>query len=369
MTDDGDLFVPAGVIAMWAGTLASIPTGWNLCDGTSGTPDLRQKFLRGAPASTEAGTTGGAITHTHTETSAGAAHTHVIEGAGAHQHIVNSAGSHNHGATASMLTNGGSSKSESNASDGGLHRHTTNYSVTHNHSGATSSAGGAHTHTIGNGVDTRPPYYDILFIQASLTATVVSGLIIIWSGTVANIPAGWVEFTTLQSTFPEGAAAGLGAGASGGSVNHTHTTSQANSHTHTMASSDGNHTHTFNNDLVTHDHGSYQKLYNTPTKNCQTTVAYNWYHQHATSDSIGAHTHTVDNSGGSPVTHNHGNLGSADSNKSLPAYIQAVYIQCTYGLDIPEGGIFIWVGTLASIGTGALSQYALCNGTSPTTRL
>ena len=37
-------------IVMWYGTLASIPAGWQICDGTGGTPDLRNYFVRGAPA-------------------------------------------------------------------------------------------------------------------------------------------------------------------------------------------------------------------------------------------------------------------------------------------------------------------------------
>lgn len=40
--------VPAGVIVMWSGSVASIPTGWLLCDGTNSTPDLRDRFIIGA---------------------------------------------------------------------------------------------------------------------------------------------------------------------------------------------------------------------------------------------------------------------------------------------------------------------------------
>lgn len=57
--------VPAGCILLWAGLLANIPAGWNLCDGTNGTPDLRDKFVKGAGAAEEPGGTGGAATHTH----------------------------------------------------------------------------------------------------------------------------------------------------------------------------------------------------------------------------------------------------------------------------------------------------------------
>jgi len=40
--------IPAGGIIMWSGSLASIPTGWALCDGQSGRPDLRSRFIVGA---------------------------------------------------------------------------------------------------------------------------------------------------------------------------------------------------------------------------------------------------------------------------------------------------------------------------------
>jgi microcystin-dependent protein len=40
--------IPAGVIAMWSGTIATIPSGWALCNGSNGTPDLRERFIIGA---------------------------------------------------------------------------------------------------------------------------------------------------------------------------------------------------------------------------------------------------------------------------------------------------------------------------------
>ena len=53
---------------MWGGLAVNIPTGWHLCDGTSGTPDLRGLFIKGA---TDGGATGGAATHGHTVTQPG----------------------------------------------------------------------------------------------------------------------------------------------------------------------------------------------------------------------------------------------------------------------------------------------------------
>lgn len=40
--------IPSGVIVMWSGTIATIPSGWVLCDGSNSTPDLRDRFIIGA---------------------------------------------------------------------------------------------------------------------------------------------------------------------------------------------------------------------------------------------------------------------------------------------------------------------------------
>lgn len=82
--------VPSGLISMWSGTIATIPSGWVLCNGSNGTPDLRNRFIIGAHSdsagvaySTVTGsntTTGGTkdaivVSHTHTITDAGHSHT------------------------------------------------------------------------------------------------------------------------------------------------------------------------------------------------------------------------------------------------------------------------------------------------------
>jgi hypothetical protein len=95
--------VPSGLISMWSGTIASIPSGWVLCNGSNSTPDLRNRFIIGAHSDT-AGVayttitgsntqTGGSkdavnVSHTHTATSTvtdpGHNHTYfggVLEGA------------------------------------------------------------------------------------------------------------------------------------------------------------------------------------------------------------------------------------------------------------------------------------------------
>ncbi len=57
--------VKRGMIITWSGSVASIPTGWALCNGSNGTPDLRNKFLRGAGSTYDPGDTGGSTSHNH----------------------------------------------------------------------------------------------------------------------------------------------------------------------------------------------------------------------------------------------------------------------------------------------------------------
>jgi hypothetical protein len=66
--------IPSGVIVMWSGSVASIPTGWFLCDGGNSTPDLRDRFVVGAGSTYNPGVTGGSanaivVSHTHTASS------------------------------------------------------------------------------------------------------------------------------------------------------------------------------------------------------------------------------------------------------------------------------------------------------------
>ena len=57
--------VPIGGIITWSGAANNIPAGYQLCDGTNSTPDLRDTFIRGAGPVNGVGTTGGAELHEH----------------------------------------------------------------------------------------------------------------------------------------------------------------------------------------------------------------------------------------------------------------------------------------------------------------
>jgi len=66
--------IPSGIIVMWSGVIANVPAGWLLCDGTNGTPDLRNRFVVGAGSTYAPGNIGGSanatvVSHTHTASS------------------------------------------------------------------------------------------------------------------------------------------------------------------------------------------------------------------------------------------------------------------------------------------------------------
>jgi len=68
--------LPIGTIIAWKNT--TIPSGWAVCNGQNGTPDLRNRFPRGASVDGGLRGTGGAATHSHgnPNTATRAAHNH-----------------------------------------------------------------------------------------------------------------------------------------------------------------------------------------------------------------------------------------------------------------------------------------------------
>jgi hypothetical protein len=66
--------IPSGGIFLWSGSIGSIPAGYVLCNGSNGTPDLRDRFVVGAGSTYAVDATGGSanaivVSHTHTATS------------------------------------------------------------------------------------------------------------------------------------------------------------------------------------------------------------------------------------------------------------------------------------------------------------
>src|SRR5574344_3148329 len=64
LSGSGGSGVPNGAIIMWSGTVATIPDGFSLCDGSNGTPDLRNRFVIGAGSNYAVGATGGSSSNT-----------------------------------------------------------------------------------------------------------------------------------------------------------------------------------------------------------------------------------------------------------------------------------------------------------------
>jgi hypothetical protein len=73
--------IPAGGIFLWSGSIGSIPAGYVLCNGSNGTPDLRNRFIVGAGSTYAVDATGGSadaivVSHTHATTVTDPGHVH-----------------------------------------------------------------------------------------------------------------------------------------------------------------------------------------------------------------------------------------------------------------------------------------------------
>lgn len=71
--------IPSGGIFLWSGSIGSIPAGYVLCNGSNGTPDLRDRFVVGAGSTYAVNATGGSadsvvVSHTHAITDPGHLH-------------------------------------------------------------------------------------------------------------------------------------------------------------------------------------------------------------------------------------------------------------------------------------------------------
>jgi hypothetical protein len=164
--------IPAGIISMWSGSIASIPTGWLLCDGTNGTPDLRSRFIVGAGSTYAVGATGGSadatlVAHTHTFSGTTGAmnqnsvHSHSISDPG-HAHSLNTY-RNNVGSPRNEPYAAGTDLSQpsTNAAFTGISVNATNIDHLHGFSGTTDSSGSGATNA------NLPPYYALAYIMKS----------------------------------------------------------------------------------------------------------------------------------------------------------------------------------------------------------
>jgi microcystin-dependent protein len=164
---------PAGGIIMWSGSIAAIPAGWALCNGTSGTPDLRDRFVIGAgtlyavnatggsATSVSAGTVGGTTGATSLTEAQMPKHYHKLWGpaaiSGFVQGPVNNAGLFNGGTPDDTAQTYGSYSVGGDAGSGGF--------------GTGTSVGNGHTHPAGSltfsgsAHNNLPPYLALAYIM------------------------------------------------------------------------------------------------------------------------------------------------------------------------------------------------------------
>ena len=147
--------LPYGMIMLWYGTISNIPSGWSLCDGTNGTPDLTNVFVIGANADYNGAATS-SVTSTPLTTGGSAAsalpsHTHDVYDQG-HTHSLNAAGA--------VATSGGSGVNYSNG---------TVQAMASGAGGFASGLGNANVSIINTGTDATygnlPPFYALAYIM------------------------------------------------------------------------------------------------------------------------------------------------------------------------------------------------------------
>jgi hypothetical protein len=149
--------IPSGVIVMWSGSIASIPSGWVLCDGTNSTPNLRDRFVIGAGSSYAVGGTGGSkdavvVAHTHSGSTSTASLSGTVTGISETFNVHGTASG-----SFSKLTgynNPLTTIDNDNGNTGGF-----SFDGSHSHSFTTNSAGSSGTNA------NLPPYYALAYIM------------------------------------------------------------------------------------------------------------------------------------------------------------------------------------------------------------
>jgi len=278
LVDDGICFVDT-----------SSTLGFTFCDGANSTPDLRNKYLKGAATNGDAGTTGGTYTNTHAIT-----HTHTTS----HTQV-----------TASVLattTHAIAGKNEATFNVAHInHTHTATFTA------ATPSLDD--NPSIVTAETVEPAYMKLIPVQNKTGDLLeVVGMIGMWLGTLANIPSGWSELPIMRGKHLKCANTTAEAGTSGGANSHTHA---AQYHTHSSVS----HDHAVTISAHTHGYKSY-------TGDNSGGVGANSSTTHtATTDSVGLTTSNTST--------------TANSSSNEPAYRTVAFIKLT---NIISGGSFLF---------------------------
>jgi len=274
--------IPDDVIALWND--ADVPDGFAMTDGTGGTIDLRNKYLRGASALADAGTGGGSLNHSHTVN-----HTHTTR-------------SHSHSATSGNATptDAGTGAGSPVA---GQHQHSITLP-------SANSATGAYSGSAGSADDVEVAYYKLLAIQNTSGGNLFArvGIIGLWLGSADDIPLGWAlcdgdnDTPNLVNKYIKIANTTGEIGDTGGSNTHTHAAS--NSHTHTAT---GTHTHAT---------GGYLGYYGTNVSGISGG---------SDNNSDITHRHSISTVSSTTATYNSQTI-SANVSNNEPEYLTAAYI-------------------------------------------
>jgi len=298
--------IPNGVILLWAGTHAGIPSGWTR------ETTLDDKFPKATADGTNPDVIGGSDTHTHTST----AHSHAMV-------------AHNHSVSSNQDTASEDDTDSTNSS--GIEHHT--------HTGTTNTVtSGSISDAISyQAASTLPPYYTVIFIKPSGTVGSISAGIIGFVGS-STIPTNWAfcdgtgSTPNLLNKYLRGASVGADAGGTGGATSHSHTVD----HTHTAV----NHSHTGTSGGGS---GSGHNIGNP-----------------AGSNPFGSHTHGITLYNQSVATSTYtGTAGSAETVE--PAYKKLNPIRSS-ATSTPKGLVGLWLGTLVNIPNG----WVLCDGNNDT---
>jgi hypothetical protein len=274
--------VPSGLIAMWSGTVASVPTGWALCDGTSGTPNLVGKFIRGAsgdsPSPVVVGTSGGANTVSLSENNL-AQHNHSGNSG-------NQSSSHSH-----EFTSGNNSAGHTHGGDTG------NQSANHTHGGDTGNQSANHTHEFTSGTQSANHNHPVGNQSANHTHPVGNNN----RNHTHNIPdlyyqpgRDWHQGQGTQSQY--------GNVNWFGPWNSAATTNVNANHGHPIGNNSVNHNHANGNNSVNHTHSG-----DTGNQSASHT------HEFTSGNNSRSHTHEF-TTGGASATHTHsGDTGNQSS--------------------------------------------------------
>jgi hypothetical protein len=294
IVSDGTTAIPAGAYAYF--DRSTLPTGWTQPTGTYSPVG---NFLRGALADADGGSfqNGGFTTHVHTDT-----HNHLTDG-------------HVHAAANSAVNTGTATNLVDLA--------TTGYARDGHHHPVSL---GSKVDTLGNGTeslsaeDGYPKWEKLLVIENSTGGPdTPAGVIGLWLGSIASIPAGWTVRSSTQDFLLSAANSGE-IGATGGATTHNH--------------DDTPHTHTF----AVHKHTSI-------TAGNADSVCYAAAGSGGTRSTTGhTHTWTVANSSAESVSTETISWTACASKAAYPPYIEVILIRAPVD------------GAAASTGAGLLGS-------------